>query len=107
LLLGNGEFTFTLGNLAIGSAHVVTAGNSWTLFEADFSIAAPGTFQLGIRNTLASPYFINYDAFAIQPVPEPSTLVLALAAIVGSVFSAFRVRPFAATRGGVASPSPK
>jgi hypothetical protein len=76
--LGDGQFTFTLGNLAIGSTHLVTAGNSWSLYTVDFNVPAPGAFQLGIRNTASAPYFINYDAFALQPVPEPSTLALAL-----------------------------
>jgi hypothetical protein len=76
--LGNGEFAFTLGNLAISSPHTVSAGASWSLFTVDFNIAAPGDYQLGVRNTAASPYFINYDAFAIHAVPEPSVGVLGL-----------------------------
>jgi hypothetical protein len=83
LTLGGGEFTFTLGNAAIGSLHPVTAGTSWGLFTADFTIAAPGAYQLGIRNTLPAPYFINYDAFTLQPVPEPSTMALALVGALG------------------------
>lgn len=74
--LGNGEFTFTLGAAAIGSLHSVTAGSTWSLFTVDFTIAAPGSYQLGVRNTAASPYFINYDAFALQPVPEPPVMAL-------------------------------
>ena len=81
--VGDGEFTFTLGNAAIGSLHPVFAGTDWTLFTADFTLAAPGDYQLGLRNTLSSPYFINYDAFAIQPVPEPSTIALGLLGALG------------------------
>jgi hypothetical protein len=74
--LGNGEFAFTLDNVAIGTVQVVPVGSSWGLFSADFTVPAPGDYRLGIRNTLAAPYFINYDGFAIQPVPEPSTMAL-------------------------------
>jgi hypothetical protein len=81
--LGDGTFTFTLGNTAIGTLHTVTAGSDWNLFTADFTIATPGSYTLGVRNTAASPYFINYDAFAVQPVPEPSTVALGLLGALG------------------------
>jgi hypothetical protein len=76
--LVDGEFTFTLANVAIGSLHTVPAGSDWSLFTADFTVASPGSYQLGIRNTLGDPYFINYDDFAIQQVPEPSAVALGL-----------------------------
>jgi len=81
--LGSGEFTFTLGNTAIGSVHLVPVGNSWGVYTAEFNIPAPGSYQLGIRNTLAASYFINYDAFAIQPVPEPASVALVLLGVLG------------------------
>src|SRR5580765_4644053 len=74
--LGSGEFTFTLGTAAVGNVQTVPVGSGWSLYTADFAIAAPGNYQLGVRNTASTPYFVNYDAFAVQPVPEPSTLVL-------------------------------
>ena len=83
--LGDGEFTLTLGGAAIGSLHTVPAGANWSLFSADFNIATPGNYQLGVRNTVPSPYFINYDAFALQPVPEPSTIALGLLGALGAV----------------------
>jgi len=84
--LESGEFTFTLGNAAIGSVHPVPAGTSWSLFTADITIPAPGNYLLGIRNTLSAPYFINYDAFAIEPVPEPSAIALLLVGALGAAF---------------------
>lgn len=88
LTLGNGQFTFTLGNSAIGNVNTVTAGTSWNLYTADFTIATPGSYQLGVRNSASSPYFINYDAFAIQPVPEPQ--VWGLIAVLGAVIAAWK-----------------
>jgi hypothetical protein len=85
--LGDGRFTFTLGNTAIGSPHTVTAGSGWSLFTADFTIPIPGSYQLGVRNTATSPYFINYDAFEVQPVPEPSTVALGLLGAFGLAIS--------------------
>jgi len=70
--LGDGEFTFTLGNAAIGTPHTIAPGTDWSLFTADFTIPTPGNYQVGIRNNTTAPYFINYDAFEIQPVPEPA-----------------------------------
>jgi hypothetical protein len=76
--LVNGEFGLTLANVVIGSTHTVAAGSDWSLFTADLTVASPGNYQLGIRNTLVASYFINYDAFAIQQVPEPATVALGL-----------------------------
>lgn len=76
--LKGGEFTFTLGNSAIGTVNTVAAGSTWNLYSALFNVPAPGTYDLGIRNTLADTYFINYDAFQIQSVPEPRSTVMIL-----------------------------
>jgi hypothetical protein len=84
----DGEFTFTLGNAAIGATHNVEAGASWSRYAASFDIPAPGNYQLGIRNTLAAVYFVNYDAFAIQAIPEPSAIAMGLVAML---LLAFRV----------------
>lgn len=35
-----------------------------------------------ISNTAIAPYFIDYNAFTIQSVPEPSSVVLAALAIL-------------------------
>jgi uncharacterized protein YaiE (UPF0345 family) len=81
--LGNGEFGLTLANVVIGSVHTVAAGSDWSLFTADFTVASPGNYQLGIRNTLAASYFINYDAFDVEPVPEPSAVIFGLLGALG------------------------
>lgn len=80
--LVDGEFTFALGNAAVGATHVVDAGGAWERYSATLSIPAAGNYQLGIRNTLAAAYFINYDAFSIRSVPEPSTLGLGVVAVL-------------------------
>src|SRR3954470_13519554 len=77
--LGDGQFNFTLGNVPIGSPYTIAPGTDWSLFTADFTIPAPGNYEIGIRNNTTSPYFINYDAFEIKPVPEPSVWQLVLA----------------------------
>jgi hypothetical protein len=78
--LGNGQFSFTLGNAAIGTPFTIAPGSDWSLFTADFTIASPGDYQIGIRNNTTAPYFINYDAFQIVPVPEPTFWQLMLSA---------------------------
>lgn len=89
LTLVDGEFTFTLNNAAFGSLNTVALGSNWALYSAVVTIGAPGTYDLGVRNTKGAPYFINYDAFAIEPVPEPAAgrLLLALAVMVVLGFS--------------------
>jgi hypothetical protein len=81
--LGHGEFTFTLGVSTIGDVHTVPAGTDWTRYHADFTIAAPGSFLLGVRNTRTAAYFINYDAFSLRVVPEPAVWALSLSAALG------------------------
>lgn len=76
--LTDGEFSFVLGNLAIGQTITVPKGSSWNVYNADFTIPSAGTYDVGVRNTKAAAYFINYDAFSIQSVPEPSLLALLL-----------------------------
>jgi len=86
LPLGDGEFTFALANSDIGSLHTVSAGSSWALYSAVFSIGSPGSYALGVQNTAIAPYFINYDSFSIQSVPEPSTIVLLVTGLASASF---------------------
>ena len=88
--LGSGEFTFLFGNTPIGSLHPVPDGSSWSVFSADFNVPTPGDYEVGVRNTRVAPYFINYDGFAVEPVPEPTvfqlTLALGVGVVLGRVF---------------------
>ena len=83
--LESGEFTFLFSNTPIGSLHPVPDGSSWSVFSANFNVPTPGAYEVGVRNTRAAPYFINYDAFAVESVPEPTVLQLSLALGVGGV----------------------
>jgi hypothetical protein len=87
--LEDGEFLFTLGSMAIGSTNIVPKGSSWNLYSANFNIGQPGNYTLWVRNTKTASYFINYDAFAIEVVPEPTTLQLLLTA--GALVAVFRI----------------
>jgi hypothetical protein len=84
--LGDGAFTFTLANTAIGDVHTVTKGSGWALYEAAFSIDKPGDYLLGVQNRGESSYFVNYDAFALRSVPEPCAF--SMLAILGAVAAA-------------------
>ncbi len=104
--LGSGQFSFTLGNSAIGAVNSVAAGSSWSLYSAVFSIPAPGAYDLGVRNTLAAAYFINYDAFQIQSVPEPrSTALILLGLTAGAVTSLRRKTRRKGNENGQAHPT--
>jgi hypothetical protein len=88
----DGVFAFTVAGHAIGNVHSVPRGSNWTLYQADFSIEKPGGYLLGVRNQLVAPYFINYDAFAVQQVPEPGTLSLLLVLGIVAGIEAMRRR---------------
>jgi len=89
--LTSGQFTFTLGNSGIGTVHTIAPGSTWSLYSATFNVPAPGAYDLGIRNTLLASYFINYDAFQIQSVPEPrSTLIFLFGLAAGTALLRFR-----------------
>src|SRR4051812_8702378 len=79
--LEDGEFDFTLAGVAFGGTQTVHTNSSWSLYQADFVIGKPGSYVLGIQNTKTAPYFINYDSFQIQPVPEPAVTMLVFGGI--------------------------
>lgn len=85
LALQDGEFTFTLAGVHIGDLNTVVKGSGWNKYDAVFTIEKPGVYQLGILNTKTAPYFINYDSFSLQPVPEPSTLAMLLSVVLGGL----------------------
>lgn len=76
LALNDGDFVFRLNNTSIGGTHTVPAGSSWNLYSVAFAISTPGSYDLGILNSPNGPYFINYDAFSIQQVPETSAVAM-------------------------------
>jgi hypothetical protein len=76
--LVKGAFTFRLDNASIGSEFVLSPGTEWQKYSSQFTIPAPGSYTLGILNTLTAAYFINYDNFDIQAVPEPGSYSLVL-----------------------------
>jgi hypothetical protein len=89
LPLEDGEFTFTLDNVWIGNLQTVPKGSSWNSYNTMFTIPNPGNYILGIRTTKSAPYFINYDAFAVQPVPEPTAFILMIS--LGAVIAGVKV----------------
>jgi hypothetical protein len=89
LQLVDGEFTFTLAGTAIGSPHTVARGSSWNSYSAVFTIGKPGSYLLGTNNTLLASYFINYDSFSVQSVPEPSMVALLTVAAATLLFMAW------------------
>lgn len=79
LTLQDGGFRFNINGL-VGSEQAVEIGSGWVQYSTEFNVASAGDYTVGVRNTRTAPYFINYDAFAITPVPEPS---LALWGLLG------------------------
>lgn len=84
--LGEGEFRFTIDGFYLSPLHTVAAGSDWTRYGVEIQIEEPGDHTLGIANVKIAPYFINYDAFAITPVPEPATYGMAMA-LAGLAFA--------------------
>ena len=91
LTLVNGAFTFRLNNSSIGSEFVLSPGTEWQKYSSPFTIPAPGSYTLGILNTLTASYFINYDNFDIQAVPEPGIFSLVLVALPLALGTLYRL----------------
>lgn len=92
LPLVDGEFTFTLESIPFSTPRIVPKGSSWSLYRVLLSIGEPAPYTIGIANTRTAAYFINYDSFSIQPVPEPSTMAVLAMALAGFAFLAWRRR---------------
>ena len=76
--LGNGEFRFEFGGGPVGPTWVVPVGSEWTRYATTVDVTQPGTYPVGIANTRVDVYFVDYDAFRIAAVPEPSAAALLL-----------------------------
>lgn len=74
--LVDGQFRFWFNNSEIGPIWTVPAGQDWTLYSTDINVANPGTYNVGMSNSLTDTFFINYDAFSVTTVPEPVTAPL-------------------------------
>ena len=92
ITLEEGQFTFLFKNAPVGELHTIPAGSSWNLFMAEFTVASPGDYEVGVRNTRVGPDFINYDAFVVEAVPEPTLPQLSLALGVAAVLMTLRRR---------------
>lgn len=90
--LGDGEFRFTIDGFYLSPLHTVAAGSDWTRYGVEIQIEEPGDYTLGIANVKIAPYFINYDGFAITPVPEPATCGMAMALVGLALAGAHRWR---------------
>ncbi len=90
--LVQGSFYFILAGAQIGSTHTLDPGTTWQPYSAQFVISQPGDYSLGVRNAGAASYFINYDNFSIQVVPEPAmgTLCVLGIAVGGFVWRKLR-----------------
>lgn len=71
-LLDTGGFQFVVDGTAIGDVNMLDPATPWTFYSTRFFVPSPGQFSVGVRNVVTAPYFINYDAFTLQTVPEPS-----------------------------------
>ncbi len=67
----SGAFVFRVDGVSVGPAFTVPAASEWTLYSTVFTVSSAGAHTLGIANTLAASYFINYDAFCVEEVPAP------------------------------------
>ena len=82
--LADGHFRFWFGAGETGADLTVPAGADWGVYTTDVTVAAPGTYSVGVSNTVVAKYFVNYDAFQVTAIPEPATFVL----LSGSLFLA-------------------
>jgi HpiC1 cyclase len=75
LALVNGAFQLLFGGQNSAAINM-PPGTDWQRRSATFTLASPGNVAVGVRNTVTASYFINYDAFSLTLVPEPTSFVL-------------------------------
>lgn len=71
--LTDGAFRFRFDHVNVGLVQTVSMNSDWTRYSTIVDVPAAGTYEVGVLNTATAPYFINYDAFAVQSIPEPAT----------------------------------
>jgi hypothetical protein len=78
--LTTGEFRFALGGAVTGPTFSPPLGAGWSQYSAVVRVKAAGNRLVGFHTTKTAPYFINFDAFSVTRVPEPSGVFLSIAA---------------------------
>jgi hypothetical protein len=81
--LTNGEFRFWFDGGFAGPTWTVPAGQDWAKYSVTISVAQSGAHAVGVGNTLTDRYFINYDAFQVEPIPEPTMAALQAMILMG------------------------
>jgi hypothetical protein len=94
-----GEFGLQFAGAQVGPTWVVPAGSDWTRYATTVDVAQPGTYVVGVANTRSAVYFVNYDAFSVTPVPEPSAAGVALTIGAATVFRRRRLTTGAGAQG--------
>lgn len=84
LPLIDGRFRFLFGTNRTGDEWIVPAGEDWARYSTTVTVDVPGTYDVGVANTLQGVYFVNYDSFAIRAVPEPQVVAILATAIAGA-----------------------
>jgi len=80
----NGEFTLRIGT-SVSDALVAETQGGWSTVTFTAEIAAPGTYLIEIRNTLAANYAIAYDNVSLALIPAPGAAALAGLAGLGTI----------------------
>ena len=91
LPLVDGTFRFWLDR-PVGPEWTVLAGSDWATYSTIVNVPAPGTYDVGVSNPVLDSYFINYDAFAVRAVPEP-TAVAGVAVVLSVLVTRRRAKP--------------
>ncbi len=74
--LTTGDFRFAVGGVVRGPTFTPLLDSDWARYSTVVSIPAAGSRLVGFHTTKTDSYFINFDAFSVTPVPEPSGMAL-------------------------------
>jgi hypothetical protein len=72
--LVTGAFQLTFGAQS-GPIIEMPPGTDWLLSSATFVQSSAGSVAIGVRNSETAPYFVNYDAFTLELIPEPAAIM--------------------------------